>query len=287
MDVTKCNNINIIAGIVLYNPNIERLRENIEAIKQQVDKIVFVDNGSKNKDYNQLLNPQYKYVLINNQHNKGIACALNQIMNYAEKHGYTQVLTLDQDSVCTPNMVTTLIQYSNNNVGIVCPITEDRNFKEDFSYLNGKGVIEIDWCITSGSLTNVRAWKKAGGFDERLFIDWVDWDFCIALKHKGFKILRTENAKLIHELGNGTFWAQLFGKWRMILNRPAKRYYYVYRNRIYLARKWPEISMKEQLCELWWQTMTCMKYEQHRMSNLWAFIQGIIMGLTMQINRNH
>ena len=36
-----------LAGIVLYNPDIERLRENIAAIAPQVDTLLFIDNASE------------------------------------------------------------------------------------------------------------------------------------------------------------------------------------------------------------------------------------------------
>lgn len=38
----------IMAGIVLFNPNKERLTQNIDAIYPQVDKIVLIDNCSTN-----------------------------------------------------------------------------------------------------------------------------------------------------------------------------------------------------------------------------------------------
>lgn len=37
-----------MAGIVLFNPNKERLTQNIDAIYPQVDKIVLIDNCSTN-----------------------------------------------------------------------------------------------------------------------------------------------------------------------------------------------------------------------------------------------
>ena len=36
------------AGIVTYNPDITRLVENINAIYNQVDNVIIVDNNSKN-----------------------------------------------------------------------------------------------------------------------------------------------------------------------------------------------------------------------------------------------
>lgn len=42
------NKIKISAGIVLYNPDINRLKQNIKAVIPQVDVLVLYDNGSKN-----------------------------------------------------------------------------------------------------------------------------------------------------------------------------------------------------------------------------------------------
>lgn len=38
----------ILGAIVAYNPNIERLTENINNINKQVGKLLIIDNGSTN-----------------------------------------------------------------------------------------------------------------------------------------------------------------------------------------------------------------------------------------------
>ena len=40
--------MDISAGIVLFNPDIERLKENIDAVIVQCTHVYLVDNGSKN-----------------------------------------------------------------------------------------------------------------------------------------------------------------------------------------------------------------------------------------------
>ena len=40
----------IFAGIVLFNPEINRLKENITHILGQVNQLILVDNGSNNKE---------------------------------------------------------------------------------------------------------------------------------------------------------------------------------------------------------------------------------------------
>ena len=70
---------NLFAGIVTFNPDIELLRKNIEAICAQVDLVIIVDNGSRNLEDIRPLADAHHCKLIPNAQNEGIATALNQI----------------------------------------------------------------------------------------------------------------------------------------------------------------------------------------------------------------
>ena len=79
---------NCLAGIVTYNPEIERLEESLNRIDPQVDNVVIIDNGSNNISVIYDLLKKFPDVLIEaNGENKGIACALNQIGDKAEELG--------------------------------------------------------------------------------------------------------------------------------------------------------------------------------------------------------
>ena len=70
----------ICAGIVLFNPEIERLNENIEHIRKQVPMLILVDNGSSNlEDVKSLICDVPNIILLENGKNLGIAQALNRI----------------------------------------------------------------------------------------------------------------------------------------------------------------------------------------------------------------
>lgn len=143
--------------------------------------------------------------------NQGIAKALNQLASEAQKGGFDWILTLDQDSVAPSNIIEEFEKYTNNlNTGMLCPVICDRN----------KGVVveakdnykEIDECITSGSLLNIKAWRKIGGFDESMFIDGVDFDICYRLRKNGYKILCIQSVVLLHELGRIVYHRFIFWK---------------------------------------------------------------------------
>lgn len=189
----------ICCGIVTYNPNLDRLKENVCAISPQVSNVFIYDNGSSN--VTEIVNKfqSDNCTVIDSGTNSGMAVALNQLADKAVQNGFQHIIFLDQDSVAQPNMVKNLSELIEDSIGIVCPAIIDRNSpdkKDEHPFL-----ASVNHTITSGSLVNLKAYKNVGGYDERLFIDWVDLDFCHNLRLHGYKILRTKSATLLHELG--------------------------------------------------------------------------------------
>lgn len=230
--------MDISAGIVLFNPDINRLKENISAVIVQCTHIYLVDNGSNNIDEIKGLLNQYnqsKISILCNMENQGIAKALNQLIVAAQKGGFEWILTLDQDSVAPSNIVEEFEKYTNDlNTGMLCPVICDRN--KGFVVEAKDGYKEIDECITSGSLLNIKAWSEIGGFDESMFIDGVDFDICYRLRKNRYKILCIQSVVLLHELGRIEYHRFLF--WKILVkNHSAFRKYYIARNIIYIAKK--------------------------------------------------
>ena len=94
----------IAAGIVTYNPDIDRLRENVEAVLPQVEYLYIIDNNSGNfSDWKNIFD-ENKVGLTKLNLNVGIAKALNILMDKAGNDGYEWVLTLDDDSVIAENL---------------------------------------------------------------------------------------------------------------------------------------------------------------------------------------
>lgn len=226
----------LIAGIVLYNPDICRLKENISAIRPQVDKIVLIENGSSDLAY--LDSFTYDLELIVNNENMGIAYALNQVMQFAQKQGAEWALTLDQDSVVPNNLIYTYLQLiSLANVGMISCKIVDRNFGETAELKNKiSGYEEVLMCITSASMLKVSAWNEVGGFANEFFIDSVDFDMCLLLREHGYKIIRTYDTVLLHEVGHSQL-RKLLGKEYLVYHHAPIRYYYMIRNNIYLGKR--------------------------------------------------
>lgn len=265
----------VLAGITLYNPEVERLEENIAVILSQVDRVICVDNGSKNiQEVEAFFKRRFPEVLIQkNEENVGIAKALNQIFNYGKEKGFAWVLTLDQDSVCPDNLMEEYRKYWHlEDVGVLSPRIIDRNFQKnqemDTEY------DEIDKCITSASLTSMETWEKVGGFWEYLFIDYVDHDFCAKCVEVGIKMLRINRVTLLHELGKGVH-KRLLGRQLTILNHSPMRKYYIVRNRlIYMKVHRDVIDLKEERKKYIYFYVKTLLFEDQKWEKFKAMMKG-------------
>ena len=265
------------AGIVLFNPDIKRLEENISAISPQVKDVILVDNGSKNADgISSLISRFDNITYIGNADNMGIAKALNQIVEKADELGAKWVLTLDQDTVCKPDIIEQydrLCRRATDKVAIITSKYEDRSVKVDFGLT--APYVKDSFCITSGAFNNIRCIKAVGGFDEKLFIDMVDYDICYALTRSGYKIIRMNYVGFLHEVGRSVT-KRFFGKDIIIFNHSPLRKYYWARNSIYLKRKYKlGLSADKRVINRIIQTVL---YETDKVSKLKSMLKGIIDG---------
>lgn len=268
-----------VAGIVLYNPEIEKLNENINAIYDQVDRIALIDNASNNLNKVEMLwKSDPKIDFIYNKKNMGIAVALNQIVAWAAKLEYRWVLLLDQDSVCGTNLVQKLGEYCDiSSVGIISPVIWYVGEKKQRTI--GKSHMEVNFCITSGSLINIRAWSDIGGADERMFIDMVDYDYCYRMRKKNYKIFRVDNAILRQQLGNAKIY-HLGNRHRLFITYHAPfRCFYIGRNFIYLLRKYKSVTLYIYLFKVMIEKIvTIFLFENDKRNKLCSLFRGMLQG---------
>ncbi|HBI62343.1 MAG TPA: glycosyl transferase family 2 [Lachnospiraceae bacterium] len=189
---------NIAIGVVLYNPDsIERVRLCLQSVKKQADKIYIFDNSTQDMELGFDTDVVYK----SENENRGIAHALNQIMEMAEADGYDWVVTMDQDSILSDGIIEDFGRYTDReDIGIICPQVIDKR-RVYMEIRNDAEEEFIDMCITSSSCTSVRAWRKIGKYDDWLFIDLVDNEYCKRLTLSGYKILRLNKWVLDQQFG--------------------------------------------------------------------------------------
>ena len=271
----------VMAGIVTYNPDIQRLLGNINAVRDQVNKVVIVDNGSTNaaEVENAITD---KIVLIKWDTNRGIAAALKTIMAYAIESNYSWVLTIDQDSIVQSGLINEYLKYANReeckNVGLFTCLIKDRNFKDKKHEEQVKDVQIVDSCITSAAFCSVEKYKKIKGYDDSFFIDCVDFDICYQFRDAGFDISRINYTGLLHEVGHGE--NRRFLLWTIVVyHHNAKRIYTLSRNGVYLWKKHPKIYGFHRMVKKHLALFTrIVLYEDKKSEKLRAFIRGIWEG---------
>lgn len=274
----------IAAAIVTFNPDISLLKRVIGALHKQVVKLYVVDNCSDNKTEIKNICTIKDVYFIPLPENKGIAAALNCAFKKADDDGMKWLLTCDQDSVIPDDFLEKIAKQKKDlikqkNIGIICPNFVNRSTGE--KEYEGETLKLIDKCITSGSLTRISSWKEIQGFDEDMFIDGVDFDFCIRLKNAEYKILLLPNICIEHEIGNAREHS-LFGHKFLVLNHSAFRKEYIAQNILYLNGKFNngQITLRTilRLCK---QFVLVIFYEQDKKAKIKALWRGCMKGRFM------
>lgn len=274
-----CTDHYVLAGIVTYNPDIVRLKENLDALFEQVENVLIIDNGSKNLSVLKKFIQDYQVKVFLNKTNQGIAAALYQIMEYAKKENYKWVLTLDQDSVIRPGLVENYICYSkkkdNKMTAMFTCLINDRNFKDKKYEIQKKDIIDVPYCITSAAFTNVNKYSNTLGYDKKFFIDCVDFDICYQLREKGYKIRRIAFNGMYHEVGHGKnrhfLWKNI-----VVYNQKPFRVYYLARNTVWMWKKHRKsYGYGCMLKKLLAQIFRIILYENQKGEKCHNFIKGI------------
>lgn len=237
----------VIGTIVSFNPDAELLLANIREITNQVEKLIIYDNASDNtSELKNLINNNDAIELIENKDNLGLPINYNKAAKRASQLGYEWLLIMDQDSVLPSNYIENAKKYmKEEGVAIICPRYRDVNiepYESEIPYDTNFSYVER--CISSGSICKVNTILECGGFDERMFIDYVDFDYCKTVRDKGFKILQLNDSIMEHRVGESQM-VSLLGRPQIIYNHSPFRKYYYFRNKIYYARK-HGISLRKQ-----------------------------------------
>lgn len=275
-------NMHICAGIITYNPTLTDVSTCLEALCNQVERVIIVDNASKNvKSLQEVVSKYANVTLVKNSQNIGFAKALTQVFEWAKSQGFNWVLTLNDDSVVPSNMISeykkilenqgNLVNQKNaknSKIAIVCSLLKNRL---DGTILHSK--CHEDECITSGSLTSVEAWAKIGGFDEWLEIDGVDFDFSRRLVRAGWKIVECQNVIMEHQIGKARS-INLIIKHPIVWNHNANRKYYIARNMQVVDYKMGTYSYAKSLRAVVRDMIFVALWEKNKFAKIRAMIRG-------------
>lgn len=274
----------LLAVVVSYNPSAELL-ENVQALLEQVSHVVIVDNGSS-EETRQIFSsiPTDSVSFILNSKNLGIAKGINQGVRWGLERNYEYFLLMDQDSRPAADLVTKLLDVLNGFLSqgkfvLIGPHHEDYERKIEHSYVNE--IEEVPLLITSGCLLSKKVIDNIGLYDERLFIDHVDHDYCLRLMNVGGASFKVHSATLLHRFGEAKV-KTIFGKSFFVQDYSPFRRYYMMRNRLVLYKRygmfrdaWFWLDFKVAIKDL----VKVVVFESNKMAKLTAIGRGLVAGL--------
>lgn len=287
------------AGVVLYEPNIQRLNMLLSSLVTQSDVVFIIDNSKQELDFDLIENINWSKIRYEKNHyNHGLAKALSVLCENARINGITWLLLLDQDSIISDNFYKKYIENIHlDNVALICPtIIEDRfNLKQSHRIvkeIEKDSIYEVESAITSGSYIDLNVQARLGFFEE-LFVDGVDNDYSYRIRAAGFRILHIKDNYIYHEFGNSelTVFSHIYkfitGKLHPSFirrNHSVKRIYYQIRNTVILRRKWRsnaslslDTSILKSIVSF---SLKIILVEKKKITKILMVIRGLIDGFT-------
>ncbi|MDE6666799.1 MAG: glycosyltransferase [Clostridia bacterium] len=262
----------VLATITTYNPELDLLERNIDAVVNQVDKLLVYENASKNREEIVSLCRDKGVEIILNDKNYGVSGPLHDGLEYASDNGYSYICTFDQDSVSSEGMINALLNLikSDDSLAIVAaqPVMTVNGVIVSENHEN-KFVKDV---VTSGSLADVAKLKKTGGYMPEMLIDWVDTEICFRALNCGYKIMQS-NVPLIHQFGNPVR-RKFLWKWCIVTNYSPFRCYYISRNSAFCAKIYKKDLAKRRKKYLLKLKIKILFYETNKREKFKALKQG-------------
>lgn len=231
---------------------LDELLDSLGRLRGVVDEVLVVDNASTDDGRALVERRGGRVRWVEMGRNDGPCPARNAGMRAARNRW---VLALDNDAVCTPDMLERLCAAAaaRPDAAIVQPrsvfasepervhydggafhyvgLIALRNFYQPIAQAAGQGVVDVDCAVAVALLVDRDALLDLGGYDETMFILFEDLDLSYRLRASGRAILSVEDALVLHKGGTPGI------SFRDGPSYPRSRVFYHSRNRwTYLAK---------------------------------------------------
>lgn len=267
----------LLAVVVLYHPG-KDLTGNINSYLPQVDRLLLWDNtpggGKEQLPLSGVTHPE-RLEYRGCGRNVGIGTALNDAVAYAREHGYTHLLTLDQDSYflpgAFPDYMAAIRSYGEEK-RVIFSVNYFIKSQQAPLYPVADRVDEVSSAMTSGTVYPVGLFEELDVFMEELFVWGIDCEYCWRAARKGVRTVCFKNILLQHDLGYQKKKHRLLGKEVFPNEYPPARTYYNVRNGMVLHRLYPEsLNLKAHLYK---RIVFVLLYEKQKIAKWKALWDG-------------
>lgn len=227
---------------ILYNPG----QDTFDAVKSYshlVDKAYLYDNSPQPNEAlcaQLAVLPNVEYVSGEGV-NAGMGAPINRIAARAKAEGFDWLITFDQDSVAGEGMIQKMREFAASprctpSIAFIGPMVH----KGGLGLLGRLECPEVTYrnrIIQSGMMHRLSAMDEIGPYDERLFIDEVENEYCARARELGFDAVMLNNAPLLHQINDEI-------DEREINKYAPLRFYYRARNMLHMIDRFSETNPK-------------------------------------------
>jgi rhamnosyltransferase len=168
------------------------------------------------------------------------------------------------------------------SIGLVSMTHRDRGTGRSYHapgdvLAEGPGWRSLRSTITSGSLVRCEVLRRVGLFEERLFIDFVDHEFCLRLRRHGWLVVEAADVVLAHSMGSSQV-RSVLGRRMVFTHHSPLRRYYITRNQLEVSARnlWfdPRWACRH-LLHLAFGSVVVVLFEEQRLAKLQAVLRGV------------
>jgi rhamnosyltransferase len=276
--------------IVCYRPDVAQLAGLCNHVLGDNAKVILVDNSEV--PYLDGENVPDRCSLITLGYNSGIAHAQNVGVAAALAAGATVLVFFDQDSKIGPGFLNRLVSaIAVGTPEIVAPLYVDDvtdialpsvrvgryGLPIPVHQVDSSGRYPVDMVISSGTVATREVFDLAGTFDEGLFIDFVDAEWCLRCRSKQIPIYVVPTAVMRHSIGSRHV---RFGPLTILVHSSTRCYYQI-RNGFLLLRKRhvPLVFSLQQIASVLFSRIVLLFRVENRSDYIKAYLSAVRDGL--------
>lgn len=283
------------ALIILFHPDEEQLSRAV-AMRSTCDRLLVVDNSPQPDRRAALRLHEAGIALLQNGNRNGIAGAFNRGLSALFQLDADAVVLFDQDSTAPVDYfpaMRTRCESLGSRAFLMGPRIFDESDQRFLPELATSGLaverlslradVPLQRCaflISSGCVISREAYTRLGRFDEALFIDHVDTEYCLRALLRNVPVYVVPSLVLLHRIGSRR--RHKLGSLELTtMNHPGFRRYYSARNAMQLGLQYGlrlPVAIVPNVLTLW-QIVQIVLAEKDKLTKLNAIAWGLVDGL--------
>lgn len=227
----------VLCVIIIFNRNLQECMSFSTLVKGMLSddvQLYIYDNSSCPMHSKSDFQDNSFIHYVSDVTNPGVSVGYNRASDFAVQNGFTHLLLLDQDSTFNsgdyiqeciekakqlPHIKLFVPQVITISGCQISPIHLKFKLPTTFFFQTDKEYpIKSTGIINSGMFIDVNALKKVGGYNEKVFLDYSDYQFIdrLSIQYKSFYLI---NRKLIQDFSNEeTDLNKLFIRYKLFYN---------------------------------------------------------------------